>query len=258
MGDFSMRSHLFLFATVLLVLLTGCRNAERISEPHPDLNGVWIGPATNLEPPAPLTAKGQALFDASKPLYGPRSVPVADSNDPVNTCDPQGFPRILFLRSPLSGMEIIQTPNRVLQVFKYQSVFREIWTDGRPLPADVGGSTPQSPEPRWYGYSIGHWSDDGGKEGTFIVETTGAVETWGDEEGHPHSLGAHIEERYRLLDRDSLELIVRVEDPELFQKPFIASKQVFKRGKELGEQMCVPSAAYQYLELIAKPAAATK
>ena len=82
------------------------------------------------------------------------------------------------------------------------------------------------------------------------------METWGDEEGHPHGLGARIEERYRLLDHDSLELVVNVDDPEMFQKPFVASKQVFKRGKELGEQLCVPSAASQYLELIAKPAAA--
>jgi len=253
-----MRAHVILFAALLLTLLTGCRKTSGTIELHSDWSGVWIGPATNLVPPPPLTVKGQALFDESKPLYGPRSVPVADSNDPVNTCDPQGFPRILFLRSPLSGMEFIPTTNRVLQVFKYQTVYREIWTDGRSLPADVGGSTPQSPEPRWYGYSIGHWSDDGGIGSTFIVETTGAVETWGDEEGHPHSLGAHIEERYRLLDRDSLELIVQVDDPEMFQKPFIASKQVFKRGKERGEQMCVPSAASQYLELIAKPAAAGK
>ena len=253
-----MRTHLILIAVLLLVLQTGCRKASGTSEPHPDLSGVWIGPATNLEPPSHLTVKGQALFDESKPLYGPRSVPVADSNDPVNTCDPQGFPRILFLRSPLSGMEFIQTSKRVVQVFKYQSVYREIWTDGRPLPTDVGGSTPQSPEPRWYGYSIGHWSDEGGSSSTFIVETTGAMETWGDEEGRPHGLGAHIEERYRLLDRDSLELIVHIDDPEMFQTPFIASKQVFKRGKERGEQLCVPSAASQYLELIAKPAAATK
>lgn len=200
-----------------------------------------------------MTAQGQAIFEASKPLYGPRSVPAADSNDPTNTCDPQGFPRILFLRSPLSGMEFIQTDTRLLQVFKYGKVFREIWTDGRALPADIGGTNPQSPDPHWYGYSIGRW--DGA---TFIVETTGAMETWGDEEGHPHSLGAHIEERYRLLDHDSLELIVNVDDPEMFQKPFVASKQVFKRGKDLGEQLCVPSAASQYLELIAKPAAGTR
>jgi hypothetical protein len=252
MGDFSIRSYRYLYAVLLLALVPACQNAPH-TDANPDLSGVWIGPATNLETPAAMTAQGQAIFDAAKPLYGPRSVPAADSNDPTNTCDPQGFPRILFLRSPLSGMELIQTSTRMLQVFKYGKVFREIWTDGRPLPADVGGPNPQSPDPHWYGYSIGRWSGT-----TFIVETTGAMETWGDEEGHPHSLNAHIEERYRLLDHDSLELLVNVDDPEMFQKPFVASKQVFKRGKDLGEQLCVPSAASQYLELIAKPAAATR
>jgi hypothetical protein len=255
-----MRFYKFGFAVLtLLAALSGCRKASTTSESHPDLSGVWIGPATTLELPAPMTARGRALFDAAKPLYGPRSVPVAESNDPVNTCDPQGFPRILFLRSPLSGMEFIQTSDRVLQVFFYQRVLREIWTDGRSLPADVGGANPQSPDPRWYGYSVGHWSDDGvnggANDGVFVVETVGAMETWGDEEGHPHGLGARIEERYRLLDHDSLELVVKVDDTEMFQKPFVASKQVFKRDKELGEQLCVPSAASQYLELIAKPAA---
>jgi hypothetical protein len=250
-----MRSHLFGLAVVLfLAALPGCQKSSTTSESNPDLSGVWIGPTTTLQPAAPMTARGQALFDATRPLYGPRSVPVAESNDPVNTCDPQGFPRILFLRSPLSGMELIQTPNRVLQVFSYQRVLRDIWTDGRSLPSDVGGENPQSPDPRWYGYSTGHWSSDG----VFVVETVGAVETWGDEEGHPHGLGARIEERYRLLDRDSLELVVTVDDTEMFQKPFVASTQVFKRAKELGEQLCVPSVASQYLELIAKPAAATK
>ena len=247
-----MRSHFFGLAVLMLLsVLPGCQKAAIPSESHPDLSGVWIGPATNLLPPAAMTPEGQALFEATKPLYGPRSVPVAESNDPVNTCDPQGFPRILFLRAPLSGMELIQTPNRVLQVFSYQRVLRDIWTDGRALPTDIGGETPQSPDPRWYGYSIGHWAGDG----VFVVETVGAAETWGDEEGHPHGLGARIEERYRLLDHDSLELSVTVDDKEMFQTSFVASKQIFRRGKELGESVCVPSAASQYLELIARPAA---
>lgn len=242
----------FLVRLAILALATvppGCH--DRAS--HPDLSGVWLGPATTMEPPAPMTATGQAFFDAAKPLYGPRSVPVAESNDPVTMCDPQGFPRILLLRSPLSAMELVQTSDRMFQLFQYSRVYREIWTDGRPLPADVGGANPQSPDPRWYGYSTGRWSDD-----VFVVETVGAMETWGDEEGHPHGLGARIEERYRLLDHDSLELIVNIDDKEMYEKPFVASKQVFKRGKELSENLCVPSTAQQYLELIAKPAAAPK
>jgi len=253
-----MRSNIFGLAVLaLLAAASGCQKVSTTSESRPDLSGVWIGPATTLEPPAPMTARGQALFDTTKPLYGPRSVPVAESNDPVNTCDPQGFPRILFLRSPLSGMEFIRTPDRMLQVFYYQHVLREIWTDGRSLPTDVGGTSPQSPDPRWYGYSKGQWSDDA-NGAVFVVETVGAMETWGDEEGHPHGIGARIEERYRLLDHDSLELVVTVDDAEMFQNRFVASKQVFKRNKELGEQLCVPSAASEYLELIARPAAANK
>ena len=253
------RSYLFRFAAVsLTVAAFGCQDHSTGTSPsvqsRPALTGVWIGPDRTLEPSAGMTPQGQALFDAARPIYGPRSVPVANSNDPIVGCDPIGFPRILLLRAPLSEMELVQTPNRIFQVVRYQRVHREIWTDGRALPTDVGGSSPQSPDPKWYGYSIGRWTDDG----TFIVETVGATETWGDEEGHPHSLGARIEERYRLLDPDSLELVVNVNDPEMFQKPFVASKQVFKRGKELGEQLCVPSAASQYLELIAKPAAGTK
>ena len=76
----------------------------------------------------------------------------------------------------------------------------------------------------------------------------------GDEEGHPHGLGARIEERYRLLDKDTLELVVTIDDPEMYEKQFVASKQQLKRGKELREQLCVPSLALQYLELVAKPA----
>jgi hypothetical protein len=197
-----------------------------------------------------MTPRGQGLFDIAKPIYGARSVPVANSNDPIITCDPIGFPRILLIRAPLSAIEIVQTPEKVLQFFRYQRVYREIWTDGRALPTDVGGSNPQSPDPKWYGYSVGRWTDDG----SFVVETVGAMDTWGDEEGHPHGLGARVEERYRVLDKDTLELVVTVDDPEMYQRSFIASKQQFKRGKELHEQLCVPSQAAQYLELVAKPA----
>ena len=40
----------------------------------------------------------------------------------------------------------------------------------------------------------------------------------------------------------------------MYERPFVASQQQLKRGKELTEQLCVPSLASQYLELVAKPA----
>lgn len=255
-----MRVHLLGLAvvTVSAVMVGAAQqrgtDARRPAPPRRDVSGVWLGVAVPaLEPTAPMTARGQALFDAAKPMYGPRAVPVAESNDPLVTCDPLGFPRsILHERR---GMELVQTPNKIVQLLQYQRVFREIWTDGRSLPTDVGGTGRQSPDPRWYGYSIGRWVDDY----TFVVQTVGAPETsWGDEYGHPHGLGARIEERYRRVDSDTLELIVTINDPEMYQKSFVASTQVLTRGKELEEQVCIPSEAQQYLEVVAKPASNRK
>ncbi len=48
--------------------------------PARDISGVWLGPgpAPTLEPGAPMPPKGQALFDASKPMSGARAVPGAE------------------------------------------------------------------------------------------------------------------------------------------------------------------------------------
>ena len=77
---------------------------------------------------------------------------------------------------------------------------------------------------------------------------------WGDEYGHPHGLAARIEERYRRVDAGTLEVVVTIDDREMYQKPFVAMKLALKRGKELEEQLCVPSEALNYLEVVAKPA----
>jgi hypothetical protein len=242
-------------AAVLIAVMVragqdGSADAARSDAPQGDISGVWLGVAVpHLEPPPPMTERGQALFDAARPMYGPRAVPVAESDDPLITCDPLGFPRSIL--HEMRGMELVQTPNRVVQLLQYQRVFREIWTDGRSLPADVGGASAQSVDPKWYGYSVGRWVD----ADTFVAETTGATGTsWGDEYGHPHGVGARIEERYRRVDPGTLELTVTVDDPEMYQKPFVAMTFAFKRGKELEEQMCVPSEALRYFETVAKPA----
>ena len=65
-----MRSYLFRLAGLALsAALLGCQGpgtgTSTTPESHPDLSGVWIGPATTLEPPAQMTAQGQAFFDAA-------------------------------------------------------------------------------------------------------------------------------------------------------------------------------------------------
>src|SRR5262245_51096949 len=62
--------------------------------PRRDISGHWLGPVSpRKEPPPPMTALGQQLFNATKPLQGPRAVPIAQTNDPLVTCNPEGFPR---------------------------------------------------------------------------------------------------------------------------------------------------------------------
>lgn len=222
--------------------------------PRRDLTGVWLGPPAPVkEPAAPMTPRGLELFKAAKPIWGPRAVPVAESNDPLVTCDPLGFPRSVL--QELRGIEFIQTPTKVVQLLQYQRVFREIWTDGRPLPKDVGGDSPDSLDPKLYGYSVGRWVDDY----TFVVRTVGAPETtWGDELGNPHGRGATIEERYRRIDASTLEMVVTRDDPEMYQKPFVAMRLPLKRGSELEEQLCIPSEAQNYLTVVGRPASGLK
>ena len=39
-------------------------------------------------------------------------------------------------------------PGKMLQPFQFNRVWREIWTDGRELPKDVGGRSADSADPR--------------------------------------------------------------------------------------------------------------
>jgi len=46
----------------------------------------------------------------------------------------------------------VQTPGLLVILNERDSSYRQIFTDGRPLPKE--------PNPSWYGYSSGHWDGD--------------------------------------------------------------------------------------------------
>jgi hypothetical protein len=240
---------------------TGAAKTAKAAEParpH-DIEGAWMGSPgpTRFGDVGELTAWGKEQFDANKPFNAPegRIVPVGESNDPLSKCDPLGFPRDIFYET--RGIDFVQTQRRVLELFQYQRIWREIWTDGRKLPVNVGNDKPDSVDPRWYGYSIGHWDGDY----TFVVETTGVDERgWLDTYGYPHSAQLKTEERYRRVDHDNLEIIVKIDDPKAYVKPFVTKPQVLKWNpkEEVDEQMCVPSEAEAYWDAIGSPGAGTK
>jgi len=224
--------------------------------PRHDIEGAWVGSPgpTRFGDIGEMTAWGKQQFDNNKPLNAPegRIVPVGDSNDPLSKCDPLGFPRNVFYET--RGIDFVQTPRRVLELFQYQRIWREIWTDGRKLPVNVGNDAKDSVDARWYGYSIGHWDGDY----TFVAETAGIdPRGWLDTQGYPHSEQLRTEERYRRVDHDNLELIVKIDDPKAYVKPFVTKPQVLKWNtkREVDEQMCVPSEAQAYWDIIGSPGA---
>ena len=198
-----------------------------------DLAGVWNrGGAlrTLSDPPPAMTPKGQAKYKDNKPGYNlrsdPRAVPPALGNDPAGRCDPLGLVRSLFAFRPV---EFIVLPNRVIQFFEWNHVWRTIWTDGRKLPED--------PDPTWYGYSVGHWEGD-----TLVVQSTGFDDrTWLDQYGHPFSSSMRTEERWR-RSGDTLEMTLTVTDPETYTKPWVSTKNVWRLvpKTELREEVCAP------------------
>jgi len=194
----------------------------------------------NIPNPLPYTPLGEATLKTHKPTgQGVRAVPSALGNDPVNICDPPGFPRMEL--SEFRNLEIVQMTDHVLILNQNYRTWRTVWTDGRELPA--------GPEPRWYGYSVGKWVDDY----TFVVQTIGLNDkTWLDNQGRPHSGDLRVEERFHRLDYDHMELTVAITDPKMYAQPWQGlSKFPLRRqprGFDIREIYCSPSELAEYQE----------
>ncbi len=212
-------------------------------EHNADFSGVWTGvtlPGTGAwaintfsEQLPEMTAWGKARFDAAKPQRGPRGVPVAETDDLVYQCYPPGTPRIYIHPFP---MEIIQLPGRVLMVFEYDHLIRQIYTDGREHRTDLA--------PSYMGDSIGHWEGD-----TLVVETTGFNDrTWLDRIAVPHSEEMRLIERFRLNDAGQLQIDMRVEDPVALAKPWEFTRLYSKTDWTIEELVCEDNATYEEFE----------
>src|SRR6185437_13759387 len=193
--------------------------------PKHDLTGIWE-PTPNYrngvfatgpkEEPSdgkhflPFTPEGEKEWKSHKPGFGTTAVPVADNNDPFNICDPLGFPRVELFN--LRAIQIFQSAKQVDIVYQNDQVWRNIWMDGRVLPKEVD-------EPRWYGYSVGKWTDDT----TFVVDTVGLdTRTWIDNVGRPHSDELKVEEVFHRVNHDIMELTLTIIDPKMYTKPWVA------------------------------------
>jgi hypothetical protein len=213
--------------------------APRTSDGKPDLSGMW-GWEDNRPCPADGCADAQvgqefinigwSLKDGlpyqswAAGLMKQRRA-ANSKDDPQSRCLPRGA-----LRIHTDGLfkKIIQTPGLVVILAERNATYRQIFTDGRPLPTD--------PNPSWNGYSSGKWEGD-----TLVVGTTGfRDDMWLDSSGSPLTSAAKMTERFRRSSFGKLEIEITVDDPKAYTKPWtIKLNQPFVADSEMLDYICL-------------------
>jgi hypothetical protein len=257
----------------------GSSDTDTRSYDKRDFNGLWsrtpqqygLAPCPECRDPVtwpgygffgdtpPRTPEGQRRFEQNKPARGlelgsaeanrrtdidigyRRAVLPAFGNDPEMRCEPLGLPRLITFSGGGAAMEMVQTADRILQLFEWTWDFRDIWMDGRGTPnvADY--------LPRFNGYSVGRWEGD-----TLVVTSLGFDDRqWLDQYGFPISEQAVLEERWDRPSPNRLRVRLKLTDPTTYTAPWQSSDKVWalipKETMAIGgwsgilEDRCVPS-----------------
>src|SRR5215471_17549599 len=175
----------------------------RALDGHPDLTGTWMHELTSpaemrrlfgarIDEEIKVNAPGMEIGTQHK--YGfnilidfkPEDSPLRPeaaklfedrvrNPPPMDNCDPTtlpfGFPLQGLLSEPI---KIVQAPRVTMVLYEASASFRQIFTDGRKLPAEFN-------LPAYLGYSTGRWEGQ-----TFVVESAGFNDkTTLDAFGHP-------------------------------------------------------------------------
>jgi hypothetical protein len=144
--------------------------------------------------------------------------------NPDGLCLPLGMVR---MHSHPFPRKILQVPGLIAILYEKNVDYRQIFTDGRPLPVD--------PNPSFNGYSSGKWEGD-----TLVVETIGfRDDLWLDGTGNPLTESAKVTERFRRPNFGSLEIEVAVDDPKAYTKKWaIKLEHHIKLDTDLMEYFC--------------------
>jgi hypothetical protein len=119
-------------------------------------------------------------------------------------CLPASLPATISLLV----FKMLQAPGQIVVMPGSDDPIRQIYTDGRSLPAD--------PDPNWAGYSVGTWQGE-----TLVVETVGiTTRALLDAVGHPRSEGMRITERYHRRDFGHIDFEISFDDSKYYTRPF--------------------------------------
>ena len=213
--------------------------APRTREGKPDFSGIWGWEDNRPCPPdgCPDQKVGQEFINIGWSLpgglpYQPWAAQLVkkrsaenSKDDPQSRCLPRGGLRILT-----DGLfkKTIQTPGLLVILTERNAGYRQIFTDGRPLPED--------PNPSWNGYSSGKWEGD-----ALVVETVGfRDDLWLDASGSPLTSAAKVTERFRRPNLGKLEIEITVDDSKAYTHPWtVTLRQPLVTDTELLDYICL-------------------
>jgi hypothetical protein len=200
--------------------------APRLSNGHPDLNGVWDHAYV---PDMSLSAKNTAQQKAPGPLpLTPAGTRNIDSYDPEKDGDYTGMCMPYGLTRSFNG----PFPIQIMQTDKHVGFLFEMGTWFHVAPLKDAHSA--EPNPTWFGESIAKWDGD-----TLVLDTVG-FNGWSrlDTRGHPHSDKLHVVQTFRRYDAGHMAYTVTVDDPVYYTKPWTNERTFTLTTGELIEYSC--------------------
>jgi len=211
--------------------------APRTADGHPDLTGMW-GWENRFNCGARCNDGqiGREFINIASglkggPPYQPQTAALVKQRtadqvkDPNVHCMPRGAPRIW---TDDYYKRIIQTPERLIILTERNMQYRQIFTDGRPLPVD--------PNPTWNGYSTGKWDGD-----TLVIQTIGFREDlWLDANGNPLTNAGKTIEKIRRPNFGTLQIEITIDDPKNYTAPWtVQMTQPIVLDSELLDYYCL-------------------
>jgi hypothetical protein len=213
--------------------------APRTADGKPDFSGIWQPEKNRPCPPEGCDDMqiGQEFLNIGWSLkaglpYQPWAAELVKARkalngreDPGTRCLPTGV--VMMHTTPLLK-KIVQTPGLMVILNERNATYRQIFLDGRPLPAD--------PQPSWVGYSTAQWDGD-----TLVVETSGFRDgIWLDRGGSPLTEAGKITERFRRVNFGRLEIRITVDDPKAYTAPWtVQLNQFLVLNTDLLDYICL-------------------
>jgi hypothetical protein len=216
----------------------------RTQDRKPDFSGIWLtdSPCARSQNPESLTCGSELPMGREGINMGaglPGGLPYQPwlaalvkkrtaenaKDDPHVFCLPDTFVRAYSLPHLL---KFVQTPGLLVMLNEMNAGYRQVFTDGRPLPDD--------PTPSWQGYSSAKWEGD-----TLVVNSAGfRDDIWIDWNGSVITSVAKVQERIRRPDYGHLEVVVTVDDPKAYTKPWtVTLHQRLALNTELVDEICL-------------------